>query len=341
MDKKICQGFLRAEKGLLRADFRKRERMPARMSARATALVLVTVLVLALLCGCAEVKITHPLGKQIMLEIDDAQCTLGTAALRLMEAKEEYQNSEDHVLWIRNIGDITLAEYVKDTVKDEIFRYTAAQVMARDLTVFITDEERSQAEQDARNLLNELEIRYNLSKYNISTKDAVDLFLKRIYYNKVFEKLSENILMEISEADIKVIEIDYVFIPAEDGIEVAERMRNELRGGAEFAAVCADYGYEAVLNQTMKKGTMPAAFETKAYALRDNEISEIVETRDGYYIIYCLEDYKVAESLANKNMMISDGKRTRFQQAYETFAATAKMRFNDAEWDKLDIISME
>ena len=302
---------------------------------------LLLLLFVLLLSGCTEIKMTHPLGSTTLLEINDTQCSMGTGVFALLEAKENYKDADDVLLWSRNIGDTTLAEYLKDTVTDELLRYTAAQVMAQNLTVFIGEEDRDKAEADAETLFEVLNSRYNLARYNISWEDAVDLMIKRIYYNKVYDKLSENINMEISESDTKAIEISYVFIPITDGIEAAEKMRNEVKGGTAFEMVCTNYGYEPTLNLTVTKGDLPTVVEVKAFALRDNEVSEIIETRDGYYIIYCMEDYKVAESLANKNRIIADARKERFQEAYEEFAKTNKMRFNTSAWDEYDLTAME
>ena len=305
-------------------------------------LAAVMILIIAVISGCSEIKITRSLGADTFLEIEDARCSMGTATLALLEAKDDYDSSENDVLWIRTIGQMTLAEYVQATVKDELTRYTAAQVMATDLTVFITEDERSKAENDARDLLNGLGSKFNMNKYRISLDDAVDLFLKRTYYEKVYDKISENINMEISEEDTKVIEISYVFIPVEDGISVAEVMRNEMKGGADFTTVCYSFGYEPVLNAKMSdKGTMPVAFENYAYVLKDNELSEIVETKDGYYIILCLEDYLVSESVANRNRIMSDGRREKFNAAYDKFADEHNIRTNYEQWNKLDITTME
>ena len=307
---------------------------------RKTAVFVLAAFVL-LLSGCAEIKITHPLGTDKLLEIDDVCCTMGTAKARLLEAKMEYENAEDSVLWSRTIGDITLSQYVKNTVEDEMKKYTAAQAMAKDLTVFISDDELRAAESSAAQLLDRFGQRFNMGLYDISYEDVVDMFLKRTYYNKAYEKLSENISMQISEADTKAIEINYVFIPASDGVEAAEKMRNEMLGGTDFETVCLKYDYEPEMNVTQIRGQMSTAFDNNAFALRDNEISEIVETRDGYYIINCLEDYMVSVSIANKNRMISEGKRERFRQAYEEFAKSSTLRFNSGEWDRIDISLME
>ena len=304
-------------------------------------LPLLLTAIMILLCGCAEIKITHPLSKDTILEINDTECSSGTALLRLFEAREEYENAEDAVLWDRMIGSTTLAEYVRNTVKDELLRFTASQVMANDLTVFLSDAEQTEIQQKGTELFEHLTTKYDLSAYDVTVEDAIDLCMKRAYYNKVYEKLSENIYMEISEADTKAISIDYVLIPAEDGIELAEQMRSEMKNGAAFMDVCNSYGYEEHMNVVETKGSMPSAFETHAYALTDNELSEVVETKEGYYIIYCLEDYMVAESIANSNKIITDGKRERFNEAYTEFAATNKMRFNNSEWEKLNIFAAE
>ena len=293
------------------------------------------------LCGCTEIKVTNPLGPNVLVEINDTRCSVGTGVLRLLEAKEDYSSSDDQLLWTRTLGNTTLSEYVKEAVTDELMRYTSSEAMAPDLTVYISEEDRAQVEIDAQALYSSLNSKYNLGRYSITMDDAVDLLLKRTYYNKVFDKLSEDINMEISEAETKAIEISYVFIPYEDGIEITEKLRDTVRGGESFAAVCQTMGYEPVLNETVTRGNMPAAFEEKAFVLRNNEVSEIVESRDGYYIIYCIEDYKVAESIANKNQILADAKKAHFEEAYQAFAASARMRFNTKEWEKYDISLME
>ncbi len=292
------------------------------------------------LTGCIQIKITKPLSEEALFEINDTECSVGTAILRLLEAKEEYENAEDSVLWTRKIGDTTLAEYVMNTVKDELLKYTAAQEMAADLTVYLSNEEVNAAKDSAMQLYEHMVTSYNLINYDVTLEDAEDLYIKKAYYDKVYEKLSENIYMEISESDTKAIEIDYVFIPADDGIEAAEQMRNEMKSGTEFAEVCADYGYEVVLNNVETKGSMPEAFENSAYALKDGEISEVVVTQSGYYIIYCIEDYLVTESQANSNKIIYDKKKENFQEAYEEFAKTNKMRFDNSKWTELDFYTL-
>jgi peptidyl-prolyl cis-trans isomerase C len=86
--------------------------------------------------------------------------------------------------------------------------------------------------------------------------------------------------------------------------EKAEKLRKELAGGADFAALAkanstcpssqqgGDLGY-------FGKGQMVPAFEKTAFALKPGEISDVVETQFGYHIIK-LTEKKAAEKVEFK-----------------------------------------
>jgi peptidyl-prolyl cis-trans isomerase C len=86
--------------------------------------------------------------------------------------------------------------------------------------------------------------------------------------------------------------------------EKAEKLRKELAGGADFAALAkgnstcpssqqgGDLGY-------FGKGQMVPAFEKAAFALKPGEISDVVETQFGYHIIK-LTEKKAAEKVEFK-----------------------------------------
>src|SRR5450631_870295 len=86
--------------------------------------------------------------------------------------------------------------------------------------------------------------------------------------------------------------------------EKAEKLRKELAGGADFAALAkanstcpssqqgGDLGY-------FGKGQMVPAFEKAAFVLKPGEISDVVETQFGYHIIK-LTEKKAAEKVEFK-----------------------------------------
>jgi peptidyl-prolyl cis-trans isomerase C len=89
-------------------------------------------------------------------------------------------------------------------------------------------------------------------------------------------------------------------------LEKAEKLKKELDGGADFAALAkanstcpssqqgGDLGF-------FGKGQMVPAFENVAFALKPGEVSNVVETQFGYHIIKVTEK-KAAETVAFKDV---------------------------------------
>lgn len=305
------------------------KRIPA-MIAAVTAAVL-------LLSACTEIRLAGPMSSKTLLTINDEPCSVAEAIFRLMEVRDYYKADEDDMFWYRAIGDITFDEYIKDSVKDEMLKITASVLMSDEMALYITEEEQNQIISDATEAYTGLSDHYDLAKYGITLDTAIDLYTKQAYYNKVFNKLSENINLEISEADTKVIEVNYVEIPVSVSINEAEEFRKEVRNGTSFQTACEKYGWEPVMNRVLMKGMMPESFEYIAYALTDGELSEIVETTECLYVIQCIEDYMISESVANNNQVMSAARKALFDEHYSKFAEGVLLRFNDSAWDEISV----
>jgi peptidyl-prolyl cis-trans isomerase C len=115
----------------------------------------------------------------------------------------------------------------------------------------------------------------------------------RSFYDKNLDKFKQD---EMVKASHILIGVDSA-APADDkkkAREKAEKLRKELAGGADFAALAkgnstcpssqqgGDLGF-------FGKGQMVPAFEKAAFALKPGEISDVVETQFGYHIIKLTE----------------------------------------------------
>ena len=115
----------------------------------------------------------------------------------------------------------------------------------------------------------------------------------RDFYNKNSDKFKQDERVKASHILIGVVGT----ASADDkkkAREKAEKLRKELAGGADFAALAkgnstcpssqqgGDLGF-------FGKGQMVPAFEKAAFALKPGEISDVVETQFGYHIIKLTE----------------------------------------------------
>ena len=291
-----------------------------------------------LLSGCQEIRLDTAMDKDIMLQVGSTTCSTQEGIFRLLEERTQYEAIDSELLWKRDISGETMADYIKDSVKNEMIRNTTCLLMADSMALYLNEEQEAEAAAKAEDAYNRMQSLYDLTKYGITMENVKDLYYKRAVYEMLYETLSQDLSMEISESDTKVIQVSYVFLPGTESYDAAEDLRATINGGEGFEFACEQAGYEPQLNKVIMKGDMPESFERVAYALIDGEMSEVVEDgKNGYYLILCIEDYMVAESIANKNKIISEQKKAIFDEQYAEFTAKKKLQFNSERWDSIDI----
>ena len=308
---------------------------PRKIAAGAAALMAV----LSLLTGCARVQFVAQMSDETLLIVNDEECTMAEGIFRLMEVKDEYisDEEEDELFWERSVGDITMEEYIKESVEEEMIRITSCIIMADEMAITISSEELEEITAAAEKSYASVSENHDLAAYGITLDSVIALYTKQELYDKIFDELSSDVDIQISESDTKVIEVNYAEIPLETDSDVLEALRQEVQAGTDFETACNEYGLEAIMNQVLKKGSMPDEFESVAYALVDGELSEIIETDECYYLIQCVEDYLISESVANNNKVMADARQETFNEAYTEFSAETSLQFNDAAWEEISV----
>ena len=87
------------------------------------------------------------------------------------------------------------------------------------------------------------------------------------------------------------------------------------------------------------KGELEEAYETAAFNLGNDEVSNIVETSEGYVIIKCLSTFNREETEANKIKIVDERKREVFGSQYDTFVSSLTKELNQKLWDSITLVS--
>lgn len=295
-----------------------------------------------LLCGCMEVRLASPSAGDALIQIGETTCSRKEAIFMLLEEKAVYEDGQDpEELWKRKIGSVDMDAYVKDVVKEQLVRYTTTEDMSDGLAVYLTEEEKKAAGDAAVASWSKISGLFDTEEYEITASDASDLYYKRALYDAVYRKIAEDAAMEVTEDSTRVIEADYVLIPAGNGEEDAKAIYGAIREGADFAQACAESGYALLQNQVIRRGELPKDVDSIAFALRDGEFSEIIESKDGFFIFRCIDDQLLNESAANYNEVLSAATEEAFRTAYDEYAQNVKMVFDDNYWKRLRIGEMK
>lgn len=299
----------------------------------------ISILILAvLLAGCSEIRIDTA-SRDMLIEVDKVELSTGEGIYRLLEQKVAYEGEGDADIWSRKIGSETLNDYVKEAVLEELTLYTASVVMADELGVYMTDEDKTSASKAAEETFAKISGRSSGGKYAISLDEAKELYIKKATYEKVYEAVTKDVSETITENSTKVIRVDYVVIPSKDA-QKAREVYEAIQAGTPFEEACVQGGFTPQMDQVLYPKTMSSVFESVAFALTDGELSEVVESKSEYYIIHCIDDKMLEESAANYTSTLAEAKNEAFNEYYLNFAKEHKLSVNRKFWKNVDLSAL-
>ena len=222
--------------------------------------------------------------------------------------------------WDYDLGGVTLLQAVREGVTELVKQQLVVENLARDHGIALTDEEQAQlaAEQEEIVAMYGDEAGFNaeLAKLGLRPETFARIRLMERLYTKLHESVStpgsalypsdEQLLSAAQEREF--VTADHILLSTMDPTTgtaaddetvaqkraTAEDLLRQLRESEDpitlFAALADQYSEDpgrAVYpdGYTFSHGEMMPAFEEAAYALGENEISDIVETDYGFHIL--------------------------------------------------------
>lgn len=315
------------------------------------------------LTGCGgsgigtKVVLTTGFDKDEVFRIETSACTLSEVMVYLTNIQNRYESVYGEEIWNTNVGGMTLEENVKDIALAQIARIKTMNLMAKQYGVELSDEEMAQVENAASayyNSLNDTEI----ERMGVSERTISDLYAEFALAEKVYQYTIRDINPEISDDEARTITVQHILIKtyALDGtgkkIDYTQHAKEEAykqacqvlelaQEGEDFDELIRRYSEDDKNIYSFGKGEMDAAFETAAFNLGKDEISDIVETEFGYHIIKCLNTFDKEETDANKVKIVDERRAEAFGREYDAFVETLTRKLNEELWDSVSFIHDE
>ena len=324
---------------------------------------LLTVLLL-LLSGCmdslkgSKVVLTTGFEKNEVFRIEDMSCTLPEAMVYLINTKNRYESVYGREIWNVSLDGVTLEENIKETVLAQLAQQKTMNLLARQNGVALSEEEEARVVQAAETYFQSLSEKEK-SALQITVKDVEELYREYALARKVYQYIIKDINPEISDDEARTITVQYIYFRTcvldgtgkkieyseeekQEILRKAEEVRFQLKNEeADFEELILKYSDSEEGTCSFGKGEKDQAFEDAAFNLETDEISDIVETPDGYYLIKCISTFNRTETDANKVKIVEKRREEVFGQEYEDFVAALTRNLNEDLWQSVSLAGTE
>ena len=321
------------------------------------ALCLLSVVFVLSFAGCSgkTVVLTTGLSEDEMFKIESEVCTRAEVMLYLTNMQNVYEGIYGEEIWNTQADGVSIQDSLKETVLARISRVKVLKLLAEEEGVSLNKEERDKAEQAGKEYFKTLSDE-EIEILGVTEDLVIAMYEEYALADKVYHYLIQDVNPEISDDDARTITVSHILIRTfhvdtngkvtpyseaakEEALQRATEILQLARDGENFEQLVLTYNEDVNGSLSFRKGEMPAAYEEAAFNLATDEISQIVETEYGYYIIKCVNTFNREETDANKIIILGEQKEAAFQAVYEEFLGTLTGNLNQKEWEEITLIS--
>lgn len=318
-------------------------------------------LVLMLLTACGEdgggakVVFTTGLGKDEVFRIGDAVCTTPELMVYLTNTQNQYESVYGSEVWNVSLDGVTLEENVKETVLAKTAQIKTMYLLAGDRKVELDETEEKRVKQAAEEYFTSLSDReQELMGVNADTVEK--LYREYALADKVYRYIIQDVNPEISDDEARTITVQHILFRtytvdgAGNRIDYSDEMKGTIyesavevcreaqEGEADFVDLASRYNEDSVITLSFGKGETEAGFEEAAFSLETGEISQVIETGEGYHIIKCISTFDREQTDLNKLAIVEERRREVFGQEYDAFVETLARQLNAKLWEEITLL---
>lgn len=306
-------------------------------------LIMLILAVILTVCSCGRTKVvfTTGLGKHDIFRIDSKICTYPEAMVVLTNIKNQYENMFEDDIWHEEFNGQTLEDYVKEETIQRLSRIKCMDLLAKEKNITLTEKEQEKVKKAAKEYyssLNQDEITY----MEVDEDILVNLYEQYALAAKAYDNITKNVQEEVSDDEARVATVQQVFVKYTDDMDSARKEAKKIlkkaKEGEDFTRL-TDLNPDRVQGTiTFGRGDMPDVYVEAAFELEEGQISDVIKTEEGYYIIKCICRLERSLTDENRKKIMKERRESVFRNEYDSFVSELSSEFNDEAWEEVTLI---
>lgn len=289
--------------------------------------------------------------KQIVLSVGSEDVYYSEAMIYFKYIESKYEAYFGSKIWDYEFDKQTFGDMAKQEILDMIVQTKIVSSQADKYNIVLTEEEELQIQQNASNFLSGL-TEQDKAMYGLTEAVAQTFYRDNKLYENVYNAATMNVDTDVSDEEAEQIKIQQILVsttetngdgkvvPMNDKMkekeyDKAKKLLKEARKAEDFYSFAEANTDSGQVEYTFGRGEMPEAFEKVAFSLKTGETSKIVETEEGYHILYCVSDYDEDATLEKKESVIAERQDKFFQELYKKWAAACKVVVKEKVWNAM------
>lgn len=311
---------------------------------------LCALLAICLLAGCgkAQVVLTTGFNKDEVFIVGSESCSLPELMIYITNIQKTYENVFGEE--IRNVTSdgVTFEESVKNTALAQLAQIKTMYLMAEDRGLSLDSATLNSVREAA------MEYYSSLSEAEIEQFGITEELVENMYYEMAmaqvaYDEIIKDITPEISDDEARFVKVRIIYMRTayKNGDSLIPYMDSDyervyktlsgvrdgiLDGSLDFETEAMRYNEAGESVISFGKGTMDIAVEEEAFSLASGEVSDIVGTADGLYLMQCILPLDRTQTDENKVLITRRLRDEAFESVYDEYVGTLIRNLNSELW---------
>lgn len=226
----------------------------------------------------------------------------------------------------------TFETYLLDQVQSFLKDLKTMNLLAKNQEISLTSAEKDRIHQLSEIYFNSL-TSGDLAYMGITEEDVETMYQQYYIANKTVGQLTEEIDLEVSDSDAKVIEVLQIQVSNPETAQTAYARVTD--GNEDFQTVAKEVSEDVEIDRKIGRGEYVAVLENAAFNLETGQISPVTECDGKYYIFRCVNDYDADATQERKTRLYETRKNQAFRQIYSSFQKENQVNFSDEMWSDI------